>query len=48
MICQKADANNEKVFAADDKKLNLSPQHAKALFNTIYDASWENMKRFKF
>jgi hypothetical protein len=48
MICQKADANNKKVFAADVKKLNLSPQQAKALFNTIYDASWENMKRFKF
>lgn len=48
ILRQKADANNKKVFAAGVKKLNLSPQHAKALFNTIYNASWENMKRFKF
>jgi hypothetical protein len=48
MMRQKPDANNKKVFAAGVKKLNLSPQQAKALFNTIYNASWENMKRFKF
>ncbi len=48
ILRKKADADNKKVFAAGVKKLKLSPQHTKALFNTIYDSSWENMKRFKF
>jgi TRAP-type C4-dicarboxylate transport system substrate-binding protein len=48
ILRKKADADNKKVFAAGVKKLTLSPQYAKALFNTIYDASWENLQRFKF
>jgi len=48
ILRKKADADNKKVFAAGVKKLKLSPQHFKALFHTIYDTSWENMKRFKF
>jgi TRAP-type mannitol/chloroaromatic compound transport system substrate-binding protein len=48
ILRKKADVDNAKVFAAGVKKMKLGEPYASALVETIYGASWEKMKRYKF
>ena len=48
ILRKKADVDNEKVFAAGVKKMQLKEPYASALVNTIYGSSWEKMKKYKF
>ena len=48
VLRKKADADNIKVFAAGVKNYHMKEPYASALVKTIYDSSWEKMKRYKF
>ena len=48
VLRKKADADNVKVFAAGVKRYQMKEPYASALVKTIYDSSWEKMKKYKF
>lgn len=48
VLRKKADADNEKVFAAGVKKFYMKEPYASALLKTIYESSWEKLKGYKF